>query len=287
VRVTIVRKPGFWTQAGIQALLFIVGLFILIPVWVLFYLAFDGSIKGIPLHFRIWPEVLTLDIFSQVIQHPSQNESFLGLLKNSLIVSGGAALISVLLGASMAYAFARYRFYGRRIGAFALLLGAMLPFVALMVPLYVLLEAIHIRTTLFGLMLVYTAFAIPFCIWNMRAAFQAAPIELEESAYMDGATDWQAFMHISLPTVLPAIGIAGMIAFLIGYSEFAMGWLFVEKSSNVTLAMAISGLLGNSSASGWNNLAALAIAMSIPVIIIFMVFRNYFIERFTFFSPDK
>jgi ABC-type glycerol-3-phosphate transport system permease component len=281
------RKPGFWTQAGVQVLLFTVALFVLVPVWVLFYLAFDGSIKGIPLHFRIWPEKLTLDIFLQTIQHPSQNQSILGLLKNSLIVSGGASVISVLLGGSMAYAFARFRFYGRRVGAFALLLGAMLPFVALMVPLYILLETIHIRTTLMGLMLVYTAFAMPFCIWNMRSAFQASPLELEESAYMDGASDWQAFWHISLPTVLPAIGIAAMIAFLIGYSEFAMGWLFVEKSANVTLAMAIAGLVGTSSASGWNNLAALAIVMSVPVVIIFMIFRNYFIERFTFFSPDK
>jgi ABC-type glycerol-3-phosphate transport system permease component len=275
------------SQIAIQALLFLVALFVLIPVWVLFYLAFDGSIKGVPLHFRIWPEQITLSIFTQVIQHPSQNLSFIDLLKNSLIVSGGAAILSVLFGATMAYAFARFRFYGRRIGLFALLLGAMLPAVALMVPLYILFETLHIRTTLFGLMLVYTAFAMPFCIWNMHSAFQAAPKELEESAYMDGANDKQAFWNISLPMVLPAIGIAALIAFLIGYSEFAMGWLFVEKSTNVTLAMAISGMLGYAGMSGWNNLAALAILMSVPVVIIFMVFRDFFIERFTFTSPEK
>lgn len=87
--------------------------------------------------------------------------------------------------------------------------------------------------------------------------------------------------------VLPAIGIAALIAFLIGYSEFAMGWLFVEKSTNVTLAMAISGMLGYAGMSGWNNLSALAILISVPVVIIFMVFRDFFIERFTFTSPEK
>ncbi|WP_343411678.1 carbohydrate ABC transporter permease [Candidatus Amarolinea dominans] len=204
---------------------------------------------------------------------------FLALLRNSLIVSAGAALLSVALGASMAYAFARYRFPGRRLGLFGLLLGVLLPPVALMVPLYLLLSALGIRTTLFGLTLVYTSFAMPFCIWNMRAAFQAVALELEESAFLDGASPWVTFWRITLPLALPAIAVAGLIAFLIGYSEFAMGWLFVDKAQNVTLAMAISGMVQSSYLDSWANLAALALMMSLPVVVIFLAAQRYLINR--------
>ncbi len=268
-----------WQQARYQAGLTLIALFVLIPLWGIVYLAFDGGVKGWPTTFRVWPEQFTLDVFVRMWEKPAQGMPFLALLRNSLIVSAGAALASVALGASMAYAFARYRFPGRRLGLFGLLLGVLLPPVALMVPLYLLLSALGIRTTLFGLTVVYTSFAMPFCIWNMRAAFQAVAIELEESAFLDGASPWIAFWRITLPLALPAIAVAGLIAFLIGYSEFAMGWLFVDKAQNVTLAMAISGMVQSSYLDSWANLAALALMMSLPVVLIFLGAQRYLIDR--------
>ena len=273
------HKMRWWQQTGYQLGLALIGLFVLIPVWGIIYLAFDGGVKGWPTTFRVWPEQFTLGVFARMWARPAQAMPFLGLLRNSLIVSGGAALLSVTFGASMAYAFARYRFPGRRPGLFGLLLGALLPPVALMVPLYVMLSALGIRTTLFGLTLVYTSFAMPFCIWNMRAAFQSVPAELEESAFLDGASAPTAFMQITLPLALPSIAVAGLIAFLIGYSEFALGWLFVDKAQNVTLAMAISGMIQSSYLDSWANLAALAILMSLPVVIIFLVLQRYLVDR--------
>lgn len=153
-----------WQQARYQAGLTLIALFVLIPLWGIVYLAFDGGVKGWPTTFRVWPEQFTLAVFVRMWEKPAQGMPFLALLRNSLIVSAGAALASVALGASMAYAFARYRFPGRRLGLFGLLLGVLLPPVALMVPLYLLLSALGIRTTLFGLTVVYTSFAMPFCI---------------------------------------------------------------------------------------------------------------------------
>jgi len=268
-----------WQQARYQAGLTLIALFVLIPLWGIVYLAFDGGVKGWPTTFRVWPEQFTLAVFVRMWEKPAQGMPFLALLRNSLIVSAGAALASVALGASMAYAFARYRFPGRRLGLFGLLLGVLLPPVALMVPLYLLLSALGIRTTLFGLTVVYTSFAMPFCIWNMRAAFQSVAIELEESAFLDGASPWIAFWRITLPLALPAIAVAGLIAFLIGYSEFALGWLFVDKAQNVTLAMAISGMIQSSYLDSWANLAALALMMSLPVVVIFLAAQRYLIDR--------
>ncbi len=271
-------RPRPWQQLAHQLGLALIALFVLVPIWGIVYLAFDGAVHGWPTDFRVWPKELTLRVFAEVWEKPAQTQTFLGLLRNSMLVAGGAAILSVALGASMAYAFARLRFPGRRAGLIGLLVGAFLPPVALMMPLYIILSIIQIRTSLAGLTIVYTAFAMPFCVWNMRAAFQAVPNELEEAAFLDGANRAGAFWHVTLPVALPSIGVAALIAFLIGYSEFAMGWLFVNRAQNVTLAMAISGMIRGSLES-WANLAALAILMSLPVVVLFVVLQRYLIDR--------
>jgi ABC-type maltose transport system permease subunit len=281
------KKLKWWQQLLYQLGFVLIALFVIVPIWGMAQMAFDASVRGWPIEFRLIPREFTLDIFRQVWERPAQTLSFLGALKNSLIVAGGAAAIAVVFGASMAYAFARFRFPGQRIGLFALLLVALLPPVALMTPLYILLSAIGLRTTLFGIMIVYAAISMPLCVWNMRAAFQAVPKEIEEAAFIDGATQWQTFQQITLRLALPSIGVAALIAFLIGYSEFAIGWLFVDKSANVTLAMAISGLQRQISTASWANLAAAAIMMSIPVILIFIVLQKYILRGSLFGAVDE
>jgi ABC-type glycerol-3-phosphate transport system permease component len=264
-----------------QLALTIVAAFVLAPLWGLLRLALDGSLHGAPTEFRLWPLKPTLEVFTQVWKTPSQSLSFLGLLRNSLIIAGGAAAASIILGASSAYAYARFRFRGQHSSLFAILVGAFLPLVALMTPLYLLLEILHLRSTMFGLIIVYTAFNLPFSIWNMRAAFQAVPKELEEAAFLDGAGLWQTFWRITLPNALPSIGVAALVAFLMGYSEFAIGWLFIERSGNATLAMALWGIrsLG---AVPWSQLAALSLMMSLPIIIIFLILQRALFDRLTF-----
>lgn len=237
------RRLSLGRQLIYQLGLLLVVIFILIPIRGTLRLAFDGSLYGAPTEFRLWPKEVSFQIFVNMWNNPAHILSFWGLLRNSLLVSGGAALSSIALGASMAYAFVRYRFPGRQTGLFALLLGAFLPQVALMTPLYVLLSLLDIRASLFGLMVVYTTLSMPFCVWNMRAALQAVPKELEEAAVIEGATAWMAFLKVTLPLALPSIAVAALIAFLIGYTEFAIGWLFIERGKNVTLAMAVSGVL--------------------------------------------
>jgi arabinogalactan oligomer / maltooligosaccharide transport system permease protein len=276
-----------WQQQLLYQLGFVlIALFVIVPIWGMAQMAFDASIRGWPLEFRLLPREFTLDVFRQVWERPAQTLSFLGALKNSLFVAGGAALIAVAFGASLAYAFARFRFPGQRVGLLTLLLVALLPPVALMTPLYILLSAIGLRTTLIGIMIVYAAISMPLCVWNMRAAFQAVPKEIEEAAFIDGATQWQTFWRVTLRLALPSIGVAALIAFLIGYSEFAIGWLFIDKPGNVTLAMAISGLQRNIGLS-WNTLAAAAIMMSIPVVIVFIVLQKYILRGSLFGAVDE
>jgi arabinogalactan oligomer/maltooligosaccharide transport system permease protein len=276
-------KMPVWKQVLTQIVLLIVGSFVILPIWGIARLAFDGSLKSRPTEFKAFPMQFSGDAFLQVLHHPYPSVDFSILLKNSLVVSFGAAILAIILGASLAYAFARFRFPGRRPGLFILLLAAFLPLVAFMTPLYIVLSLLKIRTTLLGLTIVYTAFAMPFCIWNMRSAFQAIPKEIEESAFLDGAGTFTTFMRITLPLALPSIAVAGLIAFLMAYSEFTIGWLFVEKASTVTLAMAIYTMIqGLGGPQPWSYLGSLALIMSIPVVVMFLLLQNTLLERMMF-----
>lgn len=276
------RKMSWYKQLLSQMFLLLVGIYVTIPILGIVRLAFDGSLKGRATEFRFFPKEFSLQPLLSVLDKPYQSVEFSTLLKNSLLVSLGAALFAIILGASLAYAFARFRFPGRKIGLFVLLLTAVIPPIAFATPLFIVLSILKIRTTLLGLTLVYTVFALPFCIWNMRAAFQSVPRDLEEAAFLDGAGNLTAFRFVTLPLALPSIGIAALISFLMAYSEFAIGWFFVDKAQNVTLSMAIYAMVATGNAQPFGILGSLVLVMSVPVIIIFLIFQRTLLERMTF-----
>lgn len=273
------RKPTLKQQVLTQLALILVGLFVITPIWSIARLAFDSSLKSRPVEFRLLPKQIGFAPMQQVLDRPYQSVTFSNLLKNSLIVSTSAAIIAIGFGLSLAYAIARFRFPGRRAGLFVILLTAMLPAIAFTTPLYLVLSILGIRTTLFGLAIIYAAFAMPFCIWNMRAAFQAIPMELEEAAYLDGASNFRTFLDITIPLAIPSIAVSALIAFLMGYSEFAIGWLFIDKSENVTLAMSIYSILASGSAQPWSQIGSLALIMSLPVVFIFIILQRTLLDQ--------
>jgi ABC-type glycerol-3-phosphate transport system permease component len=272
------RRRRRLATALVYVALVLVALWVLVPLWTLIWTAFDPTLTGYPSEFRIWPKEWSLSVIESTFEQPISSLSFLGLLRNSLFVAGTAAAISIVFGTSLAYAFARMRFPGRTVGGFAILVGAFLPAVALMVPLYLLLQSVGLRTTQVGLAIVYAAMAMPLAVWLMRSAFAAVPREIEEAAFLDGASRFQSFLRVSLPLAAPSIVVASLLAFLIGYAEFALGWLFVEKGTDVTLAMAMSGAEIGVFGPTWARLAALALMGIVPVVLVFVVLQRSFLR---------
>ncbi|MCU0491647.1 MAG: carbohydrate ABC transporter permease [Chloroflexaceae bacterium] len=257
-----------WQQLKTQAQLALAGLFVLLPVLWLVRLAFDGTILTRPKDFALIPNQWTWANLAQAWAEPRGGTTFLELLRNSLLVSGGTALVALLIGATAAYAFARFRFPGRRAGLFGALVLVTLPPAGLIAPFFLYLSALRIRTTLLGLVVVYSAIAVPFALWTLRNAMQGVPLELEEAAMLDGATRWTVFRRITLPLVAPSAAVAGFIAFVLAWSEFALGWAFVSDPNQVTLAMAINGMRDANSVS-WGLLSATALLVTLPVVVIF------------------
>lgn len=276
------RRPDRKQQLFSQLALILIGLFVIVPIWSIGRLAFDESLRSRPVEFRLLPKDAGFAPMQKVLDRPYQSVTFINLFKNSLLVSSSSALAAIIFGLSMAYAFARFRFPGRKAGLFLMLLTAMLPPIAFTTPLYIVLSILKIRTTLLGLAIIYATFAMPFCIWNMRAAFQTIPKELEEAAYLDGAGNFRTFLAISLPLAIPSIAVSALIAFLMGYSEFAIGWLFIDRSENVTLAMSIYSILASGATQPWSQIGSLALIMSVPVVIIFIILQRTLLEQMLF-----
>jgi arabinogalactan oligomer/maltooligosaccharide transport system permease protein len=284
-------------QIGLQVfLLVVVTTAVLFPILWIFSLALDPRNIDKPLELRLIPPGASLDAFRRVLvepfgllcrnpSDPSTCMTFLKLLKNSLIVALGTSVIAVILGASAAYAFSRFKFIGRQAGMLGFIILLMLPASATLAPLFVLLSQIKIgdeslRLSLIGLMLAYGSGTLPFTIWNLKGYFDTVPKELEEAALIDGASMTQTFIRVILPLSVPAIAVTVLFAFMSGWTEFILAWTFLENPSRFTLAMALRSMQGQF-ATPWSDFAAMSILMSIPIVILFFALQRYLVSGLT------
>ncbi|MBN1955909.1 MAG: ABC transporter permease subunit [Anaerolineae bacterium] len=280
-------------QVLTQLFLLAVLLAVLFPVLWILSMALDPRDISKPQDLRLIPPGASLESFRRVLfdpyrllcTNPSDDSTcmtFIHLFWNSLQVSMGTALFSVVTGASAAYAFSRFRFIGRQAGMLGFIILLMLPAVATMVPLFTLLNAIKIgreplRTTLLGLAIAYASGALPFAIWNLKGYFDTISKDLEEAALIDGAGPLQAFVRVVIPLSAPALAITMLFSFMTGWSEFLMAWLFLENPQRFTLAMALQSMRGQF-ATPWSTFSAFSILMSIPIVVLFYILQRYIVS---------
>jgi ABC-type maltose transport system permease subunit len=257
-----------WQTGIFQAL---AGLFVIVPILWMVRLAFDATITGKPQDAALLPHQWTLTNFARAWASPISNYPFTHLLLNSLLVAGSTALIALVVGATTAYVFARYGFPGRRAGLFAMLVLLTLPPAGLMAPYFIFMLSIGLRGSLIGLVFAYSAITVPFAVWTVRNAVQGVPLEQEEAAMLEGAARLRVFAQITLPQIAPAIAVAGFIAFILGWSEFTLGWGLISDPDRVTLAMALYTMRGSFANVSWGLMSATALMLALPVLALFYV----------------
>lgn len=201
-------------------------------------------------------------------------------LVNSLVVSLATAFAAVAIATPTAYALARFSFVGKRTGLRTMLLTQMFPGVASAVPLYLILDALQLLDTRTGLVLVYAATAVPFAIFQLRGAFLAIPVDLEEAAMVDGATRTQAFLKVALPAARPAIAVTSLFAFMSAWTEFILAATLLGRESAFTLPVVLQSYVGEYDAN-WGAFAAGAILVSVPVMILFYIAQRQLISGLT------
>jgi len=225
---------------------------------------------------------LTLRNFQEVlfVRDAAGRLLFFRQLANSLIVSAAVTVAGVMLSCSAAYALSRFRFPGRNASLRAFLFVQMFPGVVTTIPLYLVLEKLHLLDHLGGLILCYATTAVPFCVFMLKGAFDSLPSELEEAVLIDGGTRFDAFVRVALPLSRPAIAVTALFAFLTAWNEYILAATFISRPERYTLPILLSRYVGDYSTE-WGHFAAGAILVSTPVMLLFFAAQRHLISGMT------
>jgi len=201
-------------------------------------------------------------------------------LFNSLVVAGATSIVGLTLSASAAYGLSRWNFPGRDQGMSAFLVTQMFPGVVMAIPLYILLDLMHLLDSMSGLVLVYATTAVPFSVWTLKGYFDSIPMALEEAAMLDGASRWMTFTVIILPLARPALAVTGLFSFMTAWNEFILAATFMGDPRSFTLPVVLQRYVSDYGTE-WGHFAAGAIVVSLPVMALFFALQRHFVEGLT------
>jgi arabinogalactan oligomer / maltooligosaccharide transport system permease protein len=225
---------------------------------------------------------ISLDNYRALFNDP-QNP-FLDWFINTQVLAVGTAVITVFLGAMAAYAFSRYRFRGRDAGLTGLLLVQMFPQLLAYIALFLLLAAIgQVFPVLglgsrLGLMLVYLGGALGVNTWLLKGFFDTVPRDLDESAYIDGASHAQIFFRIMLPLVTPILVVVGLLSYVFTIGELVLARVLLgDDVEKQTLAVGLFGFISEQFSQNWGVFAAGAILGALPLVILFQFLQRYIV----------
>ena len=230
----------------------------------------------------IIPEDWTLDSYRQLFTE----QPFLTWLGNSLLVSSAVTLCGVCLASIGGYAFSRFQFVGRGASMVAILTTQMFPATMLLLPLYILIAGLHLVNTFLGLLVFYTATALPFCVWQMKGFYDTIPPSLEEAARIDGCSRFQAFRRVTLPLAVPGLVITALFSFMTAWSEYIVAAQVLQDREMFTLPLGLKSFQASLSTQ-WGLYAAASILVSLPVVIVFLCLNRYLVSGLTLGSVKE
>jgi len=169
-------------------------------------------------------------------------QEFLPALINTIVICTGTAAIALAFGLPVSYGLSRFRFKGRHIIRMAVISIRMIPFGSMIIPFYLMLSKAHLLDTKIGLIVVYQSFTLPFVIWIMSSYFASIPIDIEESARVEGARAFTIFRRIALPICLPGLATTAIIAYMISWDEMFYALILTNSNRAKTLSVAITEL---------------------------------------------
>jgi N,N'-diacetylchitobiose transport system permease protein len=238
------------------------------PVYWMLSTAFQPTDRINRLTPAWFPGHPTLQHFRDAINRPY----FWSSVENSLIIVGITVAVSVALAFLAAVALAKFRFSGRKLFIVVLIGVQMLPQVGLIIPLYVVLSRYHLTRNeyvLFGVIITYMTFALPFAVWTLRGFLINIPRELEEAAMVDGSSRLGAFVRILLPLVAPGLVATSVFVFITSWNEFIFAYVLLNDQSKQTVTVWLSYFYGTSRQVDWGGLMAGSVLTAIPVLVFF------------------
>ena len=194
-------------------------------------------------------------------------------LINSGVIAFSSMVLNLLIGAPAAYVFARYVFPGKKLTFMFLILSPLVPAVALVTPIYIMLQALGLVGTQAGIILVHTAKALPFTVLILSVFFRKMPVEIFEAAVLDHCSRFQTFFRVALPLALPSIGATGLFAFMLSYSEYMFSMVLSGDAATRPVSVVMAALARNTDVS-WSLLnTAIFIAIVPTLVLVIFVWR--------------
>ncbi len=227
---------------------------------------------------QYWPQQPTLENYVTVF---TQRPFGLNLL-NSLVVAGVTVILSLLIGSLAAYALGRFRFRGKAFMMYMVLAVSMFPQIAVLPGLFTLVRSLKIYNTWWALIFSYLIFTLPFTVWVLTSFVREIPGELEEAALVDGASTWQTLWKVLLPVMGPGLVTTGLLAFINAWNEYLFALTFTLSDKARTVPVAITSFGGSSAyESPWTVIMAASIVVTVPLIVLVLIFQNRIISGLT------
>jgi trehalose/maltose transport system permease protein len=268
----LLGRIGFW------ALIILILIFTLGP----FYWALNSSFKTeneIIAPARIIPQNPTLINY----QSAFSNDQFIRGLANSAMVSGISVLLALVVGSFAAYALGRLQFRGRTVMMYAVLAMTIFPQISILSGLFKIVSDLGLYGSPAALIATYPLLTLPFTVWTLNSFFKGLPAELEQAAYVDGATPFQTFYMVLLPLTAPAMVTTGLLAFISAWNEYLFALTFTAvnpEARTVTVAIAqFSGQVSRQEPIA--EIMAASIVVTVPLIVMVLIFQRRIVEGLT------
>jgi multiple sugar transport system permease protein len=268
------ERPGVRIAAWTTIIVF--GGFALLPVYWMLATALtpDGKVFAYPP--ALFPTDVTFEHFASL----AGNSQLFGYLVNSAIVSLVTAVLSVIVSAYMAYSFSKYRYRGRRSLMYLVLSSQMFPQALLLVTLYAVFDAYDLLNTYTALVLSFTTFTLPLCVWMLKGFFDTIPDSLIEAARIDGASQLRIIHSVIVPLSGPGLIAAGLFAFVRGWNDFIFA-LTLAGPDKQTLPPGLANTYLGEAQTAWPELMAASLVVSLPVVIAFIALQRFLVGGIT------
>ena len=222
---------------------------------------------------RLVPLHPTLENFGRLFA----DTSFTVFFRNSVVVAGATVLLTLSVSALGAYGLTRYAFRGRDTVAGLILLTYMFAPIMIIIPFYILVKQFGLVNTRLALVLSYTTFCLPFCLWLLRAFFSSIPLELEEAALVDGAHRGKAVWYIMLPLALPGLIAAAIFTFILAWNDFLFALVLITSEELKTLPVGVNDLF-NATIVDWGLIMAAGVMITVPTVAFFVAVQRYLVQ---------
>lgn len=228
---------------------------------------------------KMIPDSPTLEHYIWLFTNPASD--YLLWYKNSLIIAVLNSIGSVVITSLIAYAFSRYKFFGRKYGLYMFLLLQMFPALMGMVALYILLTTIGLVDSIWGLLLIYLGGQIPFNAWLVKGYYDTIPRELDEAAKIDGAGHLRIFVTIMLPLAKPILAVVALFNFMSPFMDFLLPRIVLTDPNNYTLALGLYSFINDQFSTNFTRFAAGSILIAVPIALVFLALQRYLIGGLT------